>query len=145
MKKINRRGFTLIELLLVIAIIGILAAVLFVSLGSQRDRARVTAFKESMRSTVPAATICRDQTGTILVGVADGTNAICTVAGSPNIPEISACDGSGGFVTITETITSGGLGTDGWEIESTCSRSNGDTCKATCASGGCSYDGAGCN
>jgi len=46
MKIINKKGFTLVELLLVIAIIGILAAVLFVGLGNQRERARVTTFKE---------------------------------------------------------------------------------------------------
>ncbi len=61
----KEKGFTLIELLLVIAIIGILAAVLFVGLGSQRDRARIAAFKEQMRSFVPAGTICRDSDGTI--------------------------------------------------------------------------------
>ena len=39
----GRQGFTLIELLLVISIMGILAAVIFISLGSQRQKAKLNA------------------------------------------------------------------------------------------------------
>ena len=138
MKKINKKGFTLIELLLVIAIIGILAAVLFVSLGSQRDRARETAFKESMRSLVPAATICRDQGATVTGGVT-GTALVC--AGGPTSPTINMCNGSG--TPISYTVADGD--TDGWAIDATCTTSAGDACAAHCESGGCTYLGPGCN
>ena len=41
----RKKGFTLIELLIVIAIIGILASIVLVSLSSGRERAKVAQFK----------------------------------------------------------------------------------------------------
>ena len=72
------RGFTLVELLLVIAIIGILAAVLFISLGKQRQRARITAFKEQMRTLLPNMTTCVDNGGVLLTPNGTGGD-ICSL------------------------------------------------------------------
>jgi prepilin-type N-terminal cleavage/methylation domain-containing protein len=134
MKKINKKGFTLVELLLVIAIIGILAAVLFVSLGKQRERARMTTFKENMRGLVTAATSCRDGGGTALA--VQGA-AVCSDAtlGIGNIPTMDDCDGSG---NPTLAIATGG--TDSWTYTGTCVKSSGN-CVATCNVNGCTYAG----
>ncbi len=57
-KKIKKSGFTLIELLLVITIIGILAGIIFVAIGKQRENARVSSAFQSARSNLPIGQEC---------------------------------------------------------------------------------------
>jgi len=136
MKKINKKGFTLVELLLVIAIIGILASVLFVSLGKQRERARMTTFKENMRGLVTAATACHDAGGTVQ---ATQESAVCSPSNSiGDIPSMNDCDGNGTIAAANFSVASATA--DNWTYTATCTTTDAATdCVATCTVDGCVF------
>ena len=138
MKKNKNKGFTLVELLLVIAIIAILATVLFVSLGGQRERARVTAFKENIRGLVTAFTACTDGQGAIYSGELNGTGISCeggTSGISSAVPKVIDCDGKGNTSIISNPSDG-----DNWAFTSACTRSGG-VCNASCNADGCIFTG----
>ncbi len=87
-KKLSK-GFTLIELLIVIAIIGLLATIVLVSLNSARSKARNTKRVSDLRQVQLGAEIYYDKNGdypaTVAAAVADGS-----MAAEPKDPDTDA-------------------------------------------------------
>ncbi len=78
-QEFSKKGFTLVEILLVIAIIGILASTIFVSLNGQRNRAKLGSAMETGRSIMPYVVECylTDKTLTAWTNTATGAGTIC--------------------------------------------------------------------
>lgn len=101
----KKKGFTLIELLIVIAIIGILASIVLVSLNNARLKARDAEFKSATSSLVAGYVIYCDEVSSGVVGAVAPTDP-------PSLTSNITC-GSNGSFSGTTTATNGGNCTGG--------------------------------
>ncbi len=116
-KKTKKKGFTLMELLVVVAIIGILAAIVLVSLNSARNKGKNAAIKSQMVSLRSAGELHNEDEGSFATfcasteavnlqgGVEDagGTTFDCDAAADAWAAEVALVGTGAGFWCVDST------------------------------------------
>ncbi|WP_377702175.1 prepilin-type N-terminal cleavage/methylation domain-containing protein [Pseudoduganella sp. UC29_71] len=126
MKKQAQAGFTLIELMIVVAIIGILAAVAIPAYSDYTSKAKASNVVSSVDSMKKQIALCAQENNGDLTACDSGTNGIVDASAWKPTKEIASVTIVDGTITTTLSATGLGSGLDGKTITFKPSQTVGD-------------------